>query len=146
MRVLIDRNVFLSYILAPSEPRSVTTVITACLTANQIDLLIPPEQINELADSVANKRYFRTHIPRALIDDLLAQLVALGEMHPALDEFASFSRDPKDDYLVAYGIVNEADYLITGDRDLLVLDRVGELQVVTPAEFLQILPGQLLLP
>ncbi len=59
-------------------------------------------------------------------------------MLPRLDEIASFSRDPKDDYLVAYGIVNEAEYLITGDQDLLVLDRVGELQELTPAAFLEV--------
>ncbi len=146
MRVLIDTNVFLSYILAPAEPRVVTTVITMCLTDDDIDLLIPPEQISEITATVTGKRYFREHIPLTLIDDLVAQLMALGDMLPRLDEIASFSRDPKDDYLVAYGIVNEAEYLITGDQDLLVLDRVGELQVLSPAAFLEATRRLKLLP
>ncbi len=59
MRVLIDTNVFLSYILAPAEPQVVTTVITMCLTVDDIDLLIPSEQISEITATVTGKPYFR---------------------------------------------------------------------------------------
>jgi len=38
----------------------------------------------------------------------------------------------RDDYLVAYALVGGADYLVTGDADLLVLARVGEVKIVTP--------------
>ncbi len=146
MRVLIDANVFLSYISTPAEPRVVTSVITTCLTAEEIDLLIPPEQISEISATITTKRYFRERIPRTLVDNVVEQIKALGELHPLLDEMASFCRDPKDDYLVAYGIVNEADNLITGDPDLLFLDRVGVLQNLTPAAFLEVSRRLNLLP
>jgi uncharacterized protein len=65
---------------------------------------------------------------------------------PPLEEIAAYSRDPKDDYLVAYGVVNEADYLITGDLDLLVLGQVGDLQIVNPAQFIAVLQDNNLFP
>jgi putative PIN family toxin of toxin-antitoxin system len=146
MKVIIDTNVFLSYVLSPASQRVITTVVTACLTLDEIDLMIPPEQITEFATKAATKRYFRTRIPQRAIDHFVAQLKALGEMMPPLEEIASYSRDPKDDYLVAYGVVNEADYLVTGDHDLRVLERVGALQIVPPSQFIKLLHSQNLLP
>ena len=141
MKVLIDTNVFLSYILAPERRSVVTEVVTACLGDDEVDLLVPPEQLAELVDKVANKRYFRTRIPQAMIKNLVAQLEGLSNLQP-LETIAAYSRDPKDDYLVAYGVVNDADYLITGDKDLLVLNRVRTLQIVTPSQFHKLLPAQ----
>lgn len=45
-------------------------------------------------------------------------------------------RDPEDDYLLAYALVGKADYLVTGDRDLLVLGSVGKTKIVTAQQFL----------
>lgn len=145
MKVIIDTNVFLSYILAPAAQRAVTAVVTACLTVDAIDLLIPPEQLTEFATKVATKRYFRTRIPHSAIDRFVAHLKALGEMLPHLEEITAYSRDPKDDYLVAYGVINEVDYLITGDQDLLILTRVGSVQIVSPSQFVKVLHSQNLL-
>ena len=38
---------------------------------------------------------------------------------------------PKDDYLLAYGLMGGADYLVTGDEDLLTLGDVEGLKIVS---------------
>ena len=54
----------------------------------------------------------------------------------------SVTRDRKDDYLLAYAVVGRADYLVTGDRDLLVLGEVEGVRIVSPAGFVGALsPG-----
>jgi putative PIN family toxin of toxin-antitoxin system len=155
MKVLIDTNVFLSYLLASGSPRTITTVVRTCLGHDEIELLVPSPQIQELADTVTTKRYFRTRIPQDLIDNggsrFIQQLTLFAQLPPPLEEIAAYSgrsvrRDEKDDYLVAYGVVNEADYLITGDADLLVLGRIGELNIVNPAQFIAVLQDQNLMP
>ena len=146
MKVLLDTNVWLSYLLAPTVPRAITTVVAACLTHDAIDVLLPREQIDEFAAKAATKRYFRQRIPHAAIADFVNRLVSVAELLPPLDTVAAYTRDPKDDYLVAYSVVNEADYLITGDADLLVLGRVGTLEIVEPAQFLDVLRQHQLLP
>ncbi len=53
-------------------------------------------------------------------------------------------RDPKDEHILASGLGGNADYLITGDEDLLVLrydKRLGTLRIVTVTEFLPLLNG-----
>lgn len=49
------------------------------------------------------------------------------------------TRDPKDDYLIAYAVIGEADYLVTGDKDLLVLEQIAGVTIVTPARFADLL-------
>jgi predicted nucleic acid-binding protein len=48
-------------------------------------------------------------------------------------------RDPKDKRMLAAAIEGAADYLVTGDQDLLVLQgdpRLGDLRIVPAARFL----------
>ena len=51
-------------------------------------------------------------------------------------------RDPDDELLLRVTVAGNADYLVTGDKDLLVLrgtDALGSLQIVTPRDFLKVL-------
>jgi predicted nucleic acid-binding protein len=49
-----------------------------------------------------------------------------------------FPRDPKDELFIAAILASEAEYLITGDEDLLYLQRLASTQVVKPSEFARI--------
>jgi len=44
-------------------------------------------------------------------------------------------RDPDDDKILACAQQVNADYIVTGDEDLLVIKRYGAIQIVTPREF-----------
>jgi putative PIN family toxin of toxin-antitoxin system len=46
-------------------------------------------------------------------------------------------RDPDDDHLLALSKDGNADILITGDEDLLVLKKFGNTRILSPAEFLR---------
>jgi len=51
-------------------------------------------------------------------------------------------RDPKDEMILASALGGKADYLVTGDDDILVLQddaRLGKLQIVTARAFLNLL-------
>jgi hypothetical protein len=44
-------------------------------------------------------------------------------------------RDPFDDYVLAAAVTGKVDYLITADRDLLVLEKYKGIVIVTPRAF-----------
>jgi putative PIN family toxin of toxin-antitoxin system len=44
-------------------------------------------------------------------------------------------RDPDDDIVLALAATAEADFIITGDNDLLILHPYQNIQIVTPATF-----------
>ena len=49
------------------------------------------------------------------------------------------SRDPEDDHILACAKEGEADHVVSGDQDLLSLNRYEGISIVTPATFAAIL-------
>ena len=47
------------------------------------------------------------------------------------------SRDPKDNFLLALAKDGKADYLLTGDKDLLTLKKFGRTIIITISKFLE---------
>jgi predicted nucleic acid-binding protein len=119
--------------------RIVTTVVDTCFSHDEIALIVPRRQVAEFSGKVVTKHYVRERISHTTVDQFVAKLTVLAEQSPRIEDIATFSRYPKDDYLVAHSVVNEVDFLITGDEDLLVLSHIGELIILRPADFLSIL-------
>jgi predicted nucleic acid-binding protein len=51
-------------------------------------------------------------------------------------------RDPDDDHVLGTAIAGNADYIVTGDRDLLVLERFQTVEIVSPSEFMDYVIGR----
>lgn len=47
----------------------------------------------------------------------------------------NFCRDEKDNFLLNLAVDGNADYLITGDKDLLVLEKIEKTKILTYSEF-----------
>ncbi|MCA6518021.1 MAG: putative toxin-antitoxin system toxin component, PIN family [Pseudanabaena sp. M110S1SP2A07QC] len=47
-------------------------------------------------------------------------------------------RYPKDDKFLELAVNGKADYLITGDKDLLVLHPFRDIEIINPSDFLNI--------
>jgi len=52
------------------------------------------------------------------------------------------SPDPKDDYLFDLALQFEADYLITGDKKLLAMESVENVQVISLRDFKDLVSGE----
>lgn len=48
-------------------------------------------------------------------------------------------RDPKDNFLLALAKDSQADFLITGDKDLLILEQFADSLILTFADFVRIM-------
>jgi putative PIN family toxin of toxin-antitoxin system len=63
-------------------------------------------------------------------------LIALrGELIASLHQF-ELCRDPQDNYLLDIGFAAQADVIVSGDEDLLVLHPFERIGIVTPRAFL----------
>ena len=49
----------------------------------------------------------------------------------------SICRDPKDNFLLSLAKDGKADFLLTGDKDLLDLKKIGKTKIATIASFLE---------
>lgn len=141
MRALLDTNILLSHLLASRRGSPIADILRAGYLG-EFTLLVPEELLRELAGKARERRYLSERITPEQVEELVATLSEVGEMIPRIqEEIPTVTRDPKDDYLLAYAVVAQADYLVTGDGDLLVLGQVERLRIVTPREFQRILAG-----
>ena len=139
MRVLLDTNVLVSYLLTPAAGGSIGVIMDA-LTQGAFTLIVPPELLEELERVATRKPHLAKRIHPDQLTRLRDLLFSIGESVPRIEEtIPAVVRDHKDDYLLAYAFVSVAEYLVTGDDDLLVLRKVGNLIIISPPAFAEIL-------
>ncbi len=142
MRVLCDSNIFISYLLQSQADSPIRQVMDAAMRG-AFTLLLPGALLDEFVARIGSKPYLSTRIRSQELDAAVTVWRAIGETIPAIHApIPAVTRDPKDDYLLAYAVVGRADFLVTGDSDLLILDRVGALRIVTAGELVEILRGE----
>ena len=134
MRAVLDTNVLVSALLSPSgTPGRVLEV----WYDGTFELIVSPLLLAELERVLTYPR-LRTRIERGEVSVALAKLTRAA-VTPDAPQPAPRTRDPHDDYLVALA-EQEGAVLVSGDRDL--LDMETSVQVMTPAEFLELLLEQ----
>ncbi len=141
-RATVDTNLFVSGAISPTgAPRR----LLRAWTDGRFRLVLSADHHAELADVLARPKLARLfRIEPADLAELLAGLAAVPRVIPA-PTIPLTVRDPKDAKIVAAALGGEADYLVTGDDDLLVLardPRLGRLRIVTVAAFLAVLGEQ----
>lgn len=143
MKVILDANVLLSFLLAPDEDGVISWLVRTCLNSPDIIVLTPEELWRETVHIAETKPYFRAKIPAQQLWSFLERL-AIQSVTPSrrMGDVPSYSRDAKDDYLLVYALELEVDYLVTGDRDLLILGSMANLSIVSPAAFGRLLVAQ----
>jgi putative PIN family toxin of toxin-antitoxin system len=60
---------------------------------------------------------------------------AASEILHNLDPIPNICRDPNDDMIIACAIDAAADYIVTGDEDLLILKRYKDIVIINPRNF-----------
>ncbi|MGH2532594.1 MAG: putative toxin-antitoxin system toxin component, PIN family [Thermomicrobiales bacterium] len=139
MRIIADVNVLISRLLQPHRLTAVNITVHSVLSGD-VELLIPPQVIRELASAVTNSPYLAGRITAEHVDTLLAALAPSATILPDLaDDLSLKTRDSKDNYLLAYTVVFRPDYLVSGDKDLLTLNTVDGIPILSPARFVQVL-------
>ena len=141
MRVLVDTNLFIAYLLKP-RPDSFIPFLLNAVAAGTVTLLLPEALLDEIGHTIRRKPHLLQRITEANLSRFLQLLQSIAEPIPLIREkIPTITRDPKDDYLVAYAVVGQADYLISGDKDLLVLQKLGSVTIVHSGQFREILAG-----
>lgn len=135
-RVVLDANVVVSAGFGGTPSRAVKK-------AEAMTVLMSPQMEAELLDLAEELKEVlapdRMRLFQRLTRSLLAKARRLsipGRLH--------LCRDPKDDAYLETCQVGRAHFLVTGDRDLLEVDRdrlkehrLGRLEIFTPAQFLE---------
>ncbi len=129
MRVVLDTNVFVSILIRPGD----TFLSLIDHIEKSATILYSADTLTELVD-VLRRRKFARYTNADEVAAFVAWIAAAGEL-VTINEAVTGSRDAKDDKFLALAVAGKADYLVSGDKDLLVLGRIGGTAIVTPADF-----------
>jgi putative PIN family toxin of toxin-antitoxin system len=103
-------------------------------------IVITPQLRTEYEEVLARPRLIQKHgLSQQEIGGFFEALAIDGEVVEPLSSLPIEVRDANDERVLAAALDGRADYLVTGDNDLLVLagdPRLGELQIVTARAFL----------
>lgn len=139
MRVLVDANLFIAYLLKPTDDSFINLLLNT-VGEGSITLLMPGALLHEIEQTIRHKPHLNKRITETQLQTFTGLLQAISEEIPLIAEaIPRLTRDEKDDYLIAYAVVGQADYLISGDKDLLVLGKVQGVTIVDSGEFRQVL-------
>jgi len=141
MRAVIDTNVLVSALFWGGRPREVVDLAAS----GRFQAITSPELLLELEDVLT--RAFDVPEDRATL--VLRDVLAYAEVATPADDSLERSgelpreaadlRDPDDFKVIDAALVAQADYIITGDADLLSVTPIQTIHVLTPAQFLEVL-------
>jgi len=128
MRIVVDTNILISGIFFGGKPRE---LLQMCFSG-KLQMVCTEEifiEYMKTIDRLTEKtgKNVRTEIEPILIENL--EFIENSN-------FGSYSRDPDDDKFINCAISGEIQNIISGDKDLLVLKKIKEIEIITAAEFL----------
>jgi putative PIN family toxin of toxin-antitoxin system len=132
IRVVVDNNCWISFLIG----RRLSKLVDL-LSNERVILVICSELLAELRD-VTSRPKFAKYFNQSDVESLIDFMQIIGEtIEP--QQSVKICRDAADDYLLALATEAKAEYLVTGDDDLLVIKEIGACQIVDVSTFEQII-------
>ncbi len=138
-RAVLDTNVIVSGLIRPAGAPG---QILDRLLDEAFILVMSPDLVDELRRSLRRprvRRYIR--LSSEALEGWIAQLETLADPVEGKLDLKVDVRDPDDIKFLAVAVEARAEYVVTGDADLLTLGEHEGIQIVTPRAFLELLAG-----
>jgi putative PIN family toxin of toxin-antitoxin system len=128
IKVIFDTNVWISFLIGKRLSFIKHYIASGQITIVTTDQLL--QEIREVTSRDRLKKYFAEESVIELFEllDVIAEKVEIKPMY-------FINRDPKDNFLLDLIDFSKADYLVTGDKDLLVHNPFKSASILTPANF-----------
>ncbi|MHB8362418.1 MAG: putative toxin-antitoxin system toxin component, PIN family [Patescibacteria group bacterium] len=127
-RVIIDSNVFLSGLLFGGNPEK----ILEYWSLGKFILCISPELQAEIINKLQNKFHINNDSIKLLIEKFNNHSKKFIPQTKVI-----LSRDPLDNFILELAEESHANFIITGDKDLLILEHYKKTRIVSPVDFLK---------
>jgi putative PIN family toxin of toxin-antitoxin system len=130
-RVIIDTNLWISFLLT-KEFYNLDSLFSPPI----VTLIFSQELLEEFLE-VASRPKFKKYFTLMDLEELLIQMQEHAEFVEVISQVELY-RDQKDNFLLALAKDGKADYLITGDKDLLEIGQLENTPIITISQFLKL--------
>lgn len=134
MIVVLDTNIWVSAIIWGGIPDRIVTLQQQKL----IEIASSQKLLNEL-ERTFNKKKFQPKLAAMKLTalDVISLIRESVVLYPITELFVPELRDPDDSIVLATAIAAQAEVIITGDQDLLVLSQYKNIPIMNAQDFLQ---------
>ena len=134
LKVVLDTNVLVSALLFKGE----LSKLLSLLKQRKCILLFSEETLNEI---IRVLHYPKFALAEKEIDYLLqSEILSYAKIVETVLKFNKEAcRDREDQKFLELAVSAKADYIISGDKDLLDLKKINKIRILSPNEFLLLL-------
>lgn len=129
-RIILDTNLWISFLITKDFSK-----LDEIIFSKKSTLIFSQELIEEFLE-VAKRPKFRRYFVQTDIEDLLETIDEYGEFIMVKSKI-NVCRDGKDNFLLSLAVDGKADFLLTGDQDLLILKKIGKTNICTISSFFE---------
>jgi len=127
-KVVLDTNVIIAAFTARGLASS---VFELCI--ERFEVVISEYIINEISDKLVRK----LKVPQDRANELISFLKEFCTIEAYAPLEKRVCSDIKDDNILALAQGSKSDYIVTGDKDLLVLNKFGQTIILNPRQLWQ---------
>lgn len=131
MKVVLDTNVLISAIMFGGKSRDILEMGIS----GKIRIAVSQDILKELAEVLIGKK-FRVAI--AVVQQTIHEFSEIAELVIVTEKINAIKNDPDDNRILECAVSAKADYIVSGDSDLLTLKNFKKIKIVSPSDFLQI--------
>ena len=129
-KIILDTNLWISFLISKKFNQ-----IDKLIENKEITIIFSDELIEEFINVVSRPK-FKKYFSKKDIEKVLEYFDQFGELINVKSNI-QICRDEKDNFLLNLSVDSEAAYLISGDKDLLVLEKIEETKIMTFADFIE---------
>ncbi len=133
MKVVFDTNILIAAFLT----EGICSKLLLRARKRECDLFLSSDIMSEL-ETVLIKKFSLSGSEISEVHSVKSE--ASKELVLQIDPIAPVCRDADDDKILACAHKVGADYLVTGDEDLLVIGQYGTTKIITPRDFESFFP------
>jgi len=135
IKVVFDTNIWISFLIGKR-----LSVVEKYVSNHQLIIVTTDQLIKEIK-KVTDRESLRKYFPYSKVLELIRFLETFAEKYEITPQHF-ICRDPKDNFLLDLIAISKADYLVTGDKDLLTLHPFESTAILTPVDFEKILTDE----
>jgi putative PIN family toxin of toxin-antitoxin system len=129
-KVILDTNLWISFLISKKFSE-----IDKLIDDKKIILIFSNELLEEFIDVVSRPK-FKKYFSKKDIEKFLEYFDQFGELVKVKSDI-KICRDEKDNFLLNLSVDSNAEFLITGDKDLLILEKIETTKIITFSEFIE---------
>jgi len=129
VKVVLDTNVLISAIMFGGKSRDILEMGIS----GKIKIAVSQDILKELTEVLVDKKF---RAPVSFIQKVIHELSEIAELVIVTGKINVIKNDPDDNRILECAVSAKADFIVSGDSDILILKRFRKIKILSPSDFL----------